>query len=113
VDRIATRGRACTATETTPAAASIPRSEGRSGRAAGTSAAPAATSSSARTTPSPGATGRWTSTVPGIVTAVCSTITTASAPGGSTPPVGISTAAPGATATDGASPIATAPVTSR
>ena len=40
-------------------------------------------------------------------------MTTASAPSGITPPVGIATALPGATATSGARPIATAPVTSR
>ena len=63
--------------------------------------------------PSPGAAGRTTSIVPGIASCVCSTMTTASAPGGSTPPVGIATAPPGATATSGALPIATAPATSR
>ena len=44
---------------------------------------------------------------------VCSTITTASAPCGSSPPVGIVIAAPGPTSPSGARPIATAPVTSR
>jgi hypothetical protein len=63
--------------------------------------------------PLPGATGRVTSIVPGIVSAVFSTITTASAPSGSTPPVGIPTAPPGRTATVGASPIRTAPSRSR
>jgi len=113
VEMIATRGRACTATLVTPAAASSPRSGARSGRPAGTNAAPAATSSSARTSPPPGATGRVTSIVPGIVSAVNSTITTASAPSGSTPPVGIATQPPGLTATVGAAPIRTAPSRSR
>ena len=88
VETIATRGRACTGTSVTPAAARSPRSGARSGRPAGTSTAPSATSSSARTSPAPGATGRVTSMVPGIVCAVNSTITTASAPAGSTAPVG-------------------------
>jgi hypothetical protein len=113
VDRITTRGRACTFTSVTPAAASRPRSGARNGRPPGTSAAPPATSSSARTSPLPGATGRVTSMVPGIVSAVFSTITTASAPSGSTPPVGIATAPPGRTATVGAAPIRTAPTRSR
>ena len=60
----------------------------------GASTAPAATSSSARTSPSPGATGRVTSIVPGMVSAVYSTITTASAPSGSAAPVGIATHVP-------------------
>ena len=70
-------------------------------------------SSSRRTRPSPGATGRTTSIVPGIASCVYSTMTTASAPSGITPPVGIATAVPAATATSGARPIATAPATSR
>ena len=113
VEKIVTRGRACTATRVTPAAASMPRSWARSGRPPGTSSAPAAASSSARTTPSPGATGRVTSIVPGIASWVYSTMTTASAPGGSAPPVGMSTAVPGLTAMSGTAPIRTAPATSR
>ena len=113
VEKIATRGRACTLTLVTPAAASSPRSWARSGRPAGTSSAPAAASSSARTTPSPGATGLTTSIVPGIASCVYSTMTTASAPGGSTPPVGMAATVPGPTVTSGAAPIRTAPVTSR
>ena len=74
---------------------------------------PTRASSSARTTPSPGATGRTTSIVPGIASAVYSIITTASAPGGSAPPVGMATAVPGFTVAVGAAPIAIAPVTVR
>ena len=55
---------------------------------------------------SPGATGRVTSIVPGMVSAVYSTITTASAPSGSAAPVGIATHLPCDTATVGAAPIA-------
>jgi hypothetical protein len=113
VEMIATRGRACTAMVVTPAAARSPRSGARSGRPAGTSSAPAATSSSARTSPPPGATGRVISIVPGMVSAVYSTMTTASAPSGSTAPVGIATQPPGRTATLGAAPIRTAPTRSR
>ena len=71
----------------------------RSGRPADTSSVPRRASSSARTTPSPGATGRRISTVPAIARCVCSTITTASAPAGMTAPVGIATAPPGTTST--------------
>ena len=113
VDKIVTRGRACTATFVTPAAASMPRSWARSGRPAGTSSAPAAASSSARTTPSPGATGRTTSMVPAATSWVYSTITTASAPGGSMPTGGMLTTVPGPTVTPGSAPIRIAPVTSR
>ena len=114
VEKIATRGSGVHASRSvTPAAASSPSSAARSGRPAWTSAAPAATSSSARTSPAPGATGRVTSIVPGIVSAVYSTITTASAPGGSTAPVGMATQPPGRTATSGAAPIRTAPSRSR
>jgi hypothetical protein len=74
---------------------------------------PILASSSARTMPSPGATGRTTSIVPGIAWAVYSIITTASAPGGSAPPVGMDTAQPGATLRSGSVPISTAPVTVR
>ena len=70
-------------------------------------------SSSARTIPSPGATGRTTSTVPAIACCVCSTMTTESAPAGRTAPVGIATAPPGTTATVPSTPIATSPTTSR
>ncbi len=113
VEKIVTTGLLRTVTDVTPAAASMPRSWGRSGRPAGTISAPGFASSSARTTPSPGATGRTTSTVPGITSAVYSTITTASAPGGSAPPVGMVTAVPGVTAVVGSAPIRTAPVTVR
>ncbi len=55
--------------------------------------------------------------VPGMTCWVYSTMTTASAPGGSTPPVGMLTAAPGPTVTAGSlsitGPIGTAPVTWR
>ena len=113
VDSTVTRGLACTATSVTPAAASMPRSWARSGRPAGTSSAPGAASSSARTTPSPGATGRTTSMVPGMASWVYSIITTASAPRGSTPPVGMLATVPGPTVTSGSVPISTAPVTWR
>ena len=64
-------------------------------------------------TPSPGATPRISSTWPGIGSLVYSTMTTASAPGGSRPPVGIAmTAAPAPTSPSGARPIATSPVSS-
>ena len=117
VEKMVTRGRACALTVVTPAAASMARSWARSGRPAGTSSAPGAASSSARTTPSPGATGRTTSTVPGMTCWVYSIMTTASAPGGSTPPVGMVTAVPGPTVTSGSvsitGPISTVPVTWR
>ena len=113
VEKIVTTGLACTATDVTPAAASIPRSWGRSGRPLPMSSSPGLASSSARTTPSPGATGRTTSIVPGITSAVYSIITTASAPGGMTPPVGMATAPPSVTASSGAAPMRTAPVTVR
>ncbi len=113
VEKTVTRGRARTATEVTPAAASMARSWARSGRPAGTSPTPGAASSSARTMPSPGAAGLTTSMVPGMTSCVYSTMTTASAPGGSTPPVGIPTAVPGPTLTPGSAPIGTAPVTRR
>ncbi len=113
MEKTVTRGRACTGTAVTPAAASMARSWARSGRPAGTSSAPGAASSSARTTPSPGATGRTTSMVPGMTCWVYSIMTTASAPGGSTPPVGMLTAAPAPTVTAGEAPISTAPVTWR
>ena len=51
--------------------------------------------------------------VPGMTCWVYSTMTTASAPDGSTPPVGMLTAAPGPTLTPGSAPIGTAPVTWR
>ena len=63
--------------------------------------------------PSPGATGLTTSMVPGMTSWVYSTMTTASAPGGSTPPVGMFTAVPAPTVTAGSAPIGTAPVTWR
>ncbi len=113
VDTIATRGRRCAEISFTPAAARKPRSGARSGRPAGAKTPPRATSSSARTMPAPGATGLVTSIVPGIVSAVYSTITTASAPSGITPPVGIATQPPGRTATSGSAPIRTAPSRSR
>ena len=113
METIATRGRACTATAVTPAAARNPSCGARSGRPARTSTSPAAASSSARTSPAPGATGRVTSIVPGMVSAVYSTITTASAPSGSTAPVGMATHLPCDTATVGAAPIRTAPARSR
>ena len=113
VEKTVTRGRACTGTAVTPAAASMARSWARSGRPAGTSSAPSAASSSARTTPSPWATGRTTSMVPGMTCWVYSTMTTASAPGGSTPPVGMLTAVPAPTVIAGSAPISTAPVTCR
>ena len=97
----------------TPAAASMPRSWARSGRPAGTRSVPGLASSSARTTPSPGATGLVTSMVPGIASCVYSTMTTASAPGGSAPPVGMVTAVPGLTAVSGTVPMRTSPATSR
>ena len=65
-------------------------------------------------TPSPGATPRSSSTWPGIGSVVCSTITTASAPCGSRPPVGIAIAAPGPDlAVRGTRPSTTAPASSR
>jgi hypothetical protein len=51
--------------------------------------------------------------VPAIASCVYSIMTTASAPGGTTPPVGMLTAAPGVIATRGSAPISTAPVTCR
>ena len=51
--------------------------------------------------------------VPGIASWVYSTMTTASAPGGSTPPVGMTATVPGPTVTSGSVPIRTAPATSR
>ena len=51
--------------------------------------------------------------VPGIACWVYSTMITASAPGGMTPPVGMLTTVPGPTVTSGAAPICTAPATSR
>ena len=55
--------------------------------------------------------------VPGMTCWVYSTMTTASAPGGSTPPVGMLAAVPGPTVTAGpgpiTGPISTAPVTWR
>ncbi len=113
VEKIVTTGRAWASTDVTPAAASMPRSWGRSTLPSGTTCCPSAASSSARTTPSPGATGRTTSIVPGMAPAVYSIITTASAPGGIAPPVGIDTALPGVTVTSGTAPILTAPVTVR
>ena len=112
VETIATRGRAWTRTSVTPADASSPRSWARSGRPAPSSSPPARASSSARTTPSPGATGRMTSIVPGIASCVYSTMTTASAPSGIMPPVGIAIAPPGGPRDRGARPISTAPMTS-
>ena len=113
VEKTVTRGRAWTVTPVTPAAASMPRSWARSGRPAGTSSAPGAASSSARTTPSPGATGLTTSMVSAIACCVYSIMTTASAPWGSTPPVGMLATVPGPTATSGSVPIRTAPATWR
>ena len=113
VETIATRGRACTATEVTPAAARNPSWGARTGCPPRTSTSPAAASSSARTSPAPGATGLVTSIVPSMVSAVCSTITTASAPSGSTAPVGMATTLPCDTATVGAVPMRTAPARSR
>ena len=51
--------------------------------------------------------------VPGIASCVYSIMTTASAPAGSTPPVGMLAAVPGMTVTSGSAPIRTAPVTWR
>jgi len=47
--------------------------------------------------------------VPGMASWVYSTMTTASAPAGSTPPVGMAAAVPGPTATSGSAPIRTVP----
>ena len=96
VETIATWGRACTGISAIPAAASIPRSCARNGGPAGTSSSPGAASSSARTIPSPGVTGRSTSSNSGVAAWVCSILRTASAPGGSGAPVAIATAVPGA-----------------
>ena len=113
VEKTVTAGRACTVTPVTPAAASMARSWARSGRPRGTSSAPAAASSSARTMPSPGATGLTTSMVSAIACCVYSIMTTASAPVGSTPPVGMLATVPGPTVTSGSAPIRTAPATRR
>ncbi len=67
-------------------------------------------SSSARTMPSPGATGRATSIVPVIASWVYSIITTASAPAGSAPPVGTAMALWTARALPAGAPMATLPV---
>ncbi len=67
-------------------------------------------SSSARTMPSPGATGRTTSIVPVIASWVYSIITTASAPSGSAPPVGTAMALWAGRATSAGAPMATLPV---
>ena len=105
VETMATCGRACTGISVSPAAASMPRSWARSGRPAGTSSAPGAASSSARTIPSPGVAGRRTSSSSAVAAWVCSTFTTASAPGGSGAPVAIATAVPGRTSTSGGAPM--------
>src|SRR5208337_1371324 len=76
-------------------------------------AAPGAISSPALSTFSPGATGLVTSIVVLSSAEVYSTITTASAPSGSIPPVGTPTALPGSTFTLGGSPMTTSPDVSR
>src|SRR5208337_2600757 len=76
-------------------------------------AAPGAISSPALSTFSPGATGLVTSIVVLSSAEVYSTITTASAPSGSIPPVGTSTAFPGSAWTLGASPMTTTPDVSK
>ena len=102
-----------TTSKGTPAAASIPRSCARRGRPARASSAPRPASSSARTIPSPGATGRSTSTNSVAALCVCSTMSTASEPGGSGAPVAIATAIPGRTSTCGGRPMRASPANSR
>ena len=95
VERMATRGRRCTETVVRPRPASTPRSWGRSRWPAARIRSPGRQSSPARMTFSPGATGRNTATVVGSSRRVYSTMTTASALSGNSPPVQMRAAWPG------------------
>src|ERR1043166_1301414 len=106
VDRIATRGCATTETRAIPIAASTPVSREVSTSRARSTVSPCATSGPAKLMLRPGVSAFvTTSASPSIE--VCSTIRTASAPRGMTPPVGIAIALPGPTVALGTAPIAT------
>ena len=104
----ATRGRATTCGRATPSEASRPMVAGSSVAPAAQASAPARSSLPRGTTFSPATTGRrtWMSSP---ARSVCSTITTASVPGGSGAPVMISTQAPPSTRPLNAAPAATSP----
>ena len=113
VEMTAARGLRYTATSVMPSPARRPISWGRSRFPAGITTSPRATSSAVPRTFSPAVTGLVTSIAPSPAGEVYSTITTASAPFGRNPPVGIATAWFLPMATSGSRPIATAPATSR
>src|ERR671918_566467 len=108
VDRIPTLARGIARTEPSPDDATSPRSAAKSRFPAGTSTSPARTSWPAGRTNRPGCTGARNSTR-SASRIVCSRGTTASAPEGTTPPVGTATASPPPTSASAGDPIRTAP----
>ena len=111
VEMTATTGRAKTSNSAEPRAASRPSSCGRSRVPRVSSVSPLPTSSAGPMRFCCGATARVTSIVDSSIGSVCSTITTASAPGGTMPPVRIRAACPGFTPTSALLPISTSPTT--
>src|SRR5690606_14334767 len=118
LEMMATTGRRNTHGAVHPTAAKAPTSWGRSRWPERSTTRPAATSAPAGSTFSPGRTGAKTLTAAGSppspappAGSLLSTGSTASAPAGNMPPVGIQTASPGPTFTEGASPMRTCPRT--
>ncbi len=108
VDMIPIAGGVTTETRPAPTAAATPISRGDRERPRSSTTCPARKSSPWKTTFSPGATGRRTSRSPPIASA-CSIITTASAPQGRAPPVGMYRHRPGDMLQASALPIPTRP----
>ena len=95
VERIATIGLRQTLTCATPIAASTPVSRLVSSWPRRSTVSPAVMSVPANDTPLPAVTARAMRSSPAALSPACSTITTASAPRGTMPPVAINTASPG------------------
>ena len=105
----ATVGRRWTVTSASPTAASMPISRELSTAPARSTVSPRAMSPPAAASAAPGVAGRRSSShrtpsPSAAPTSVCSTMTTASAPRGSIPPVAITVAVPGATVSAGTMP---------
>src|SRR5215212_3328726 len=112
VDNTPTRGRRWTATDDAPTLARTPRRPGVRTVPGVTTTSPARRSSPARRTAVPGSTGTSTTTdAPSADGAVRSTMTTASAPGGTTAPVMMRTAWPAPTSTGTTGPASWVPTT--
>ena len=113
VGRIATLGRRWTSTDVTPTPASAPTSWLLRRAPARRINSPSFMSSPTPRTFSPTAAGRLTSRVSSSGAVVNSSITTASAPSGTMPPVRMRAASPRPTENSGAAPIGTWPTISR